>query len=75
MVNVLRTLGSALVPTGGNKIGSVKHYQSLAPSAQKYGVAIGELRTLVNSGYNESIDEAKNEFRTLAEEICERMGM
>lgn len=76
VVNSLRTIDPALTPfAGGNKVGGVKHYQSLAPSAQEHGVAIGKLRGLVNSGYNTTIDEAKSAFASLAREIKSRMGI
>ena len=36
----LAAIDPALVPQGGNKIGGVKNFHSLAPAAQKYGVAL-----------------------------------
>ena len=75
VVDVLAAADSSLVPTSGNKIGSVKHYQSLAPSAQENGVPIARLTGLVNSGYNPTISEAKRQFEHLAQEISNRMGM
>jgi cellulose biosynthesis protein BcsQ len=76
VVNCLRSIDPALVPIGGrNKVGGVKHYQSLAPSAQEHGVGIGKLKGLVNSGYNATIDEAKDSFAALAREIKSRMGV
>lgn len=73
VVNVIREIGPNLVPSSGNKIGSVKHYQSLAPSAQEHKVAIGSLRGLVNSGYNSTIEGAREEFQHLAVEILNRL--
>jgi hypothetical protein len=76
VINALRAIDPALTPAAGaNKVGGVKHYQSLAPSAQENGVAIGKLRGLVNSGYNTTIDEAKSAFASLAREIKTRMGI
>lgn len=76
VVNAMREVDPALTPDAGrNKVGGVKHYQSLAPSAQEHGVAIGKLRGLVNSGYNTTIDDAKSSFASLAREIKTRMGV
>lgn len=76
VVNALRAIDPAIVPTAGaNKVGSVKHYQSLAPSAQEHGVAIGKLQGLVNSGYNATVAEANSSFMSLAREIKSRMGL
>lgn len=75
VVNVLGAIDQSLVPTGGNKVGGVKHFQSLAPSAQEHGVAIGQLRGLVNSGNNATIDDARNQFAILANAIRTRAGI
>jgi len=75
VVNVLRAIDATIVHGGGNKVGSVKHYQSLAPSAQEHGVAIGQLQGRVNSGYNSTIAEAGSQFAMLASEIRSRMGL
>ena len=72
----MKEVDPALTPDAGrNKVGGVKHYQSLAPSAQEHGVAIGKLRGLVNSGYNTTIDDAKSSFAALAREIKSRIGV
>lgn len=75
IVEDLRAVDPKLVPQSGNKLGSIKHFHSLAPHAQKHGVAMGNLRGLVNSGNNTQIDEAKTEFRLLAHEIIKRTGI
>ena len=58
-----------------NKIGDVKHFHSLAASAQEYGIPIGSLKGKVNTGHNHQIDEAKKEFDTLAKNILKRIGI
>ncbi len=75
IVNDLRAVGEDLVPEGANKIGAVKHFHSLAPEAQKHGVAIGKLRGLVNSGHYPTVDDAAVQFRQLAEEIARRIAI
>jgi len=73
VVRDLAPLGKDVVPPrGANKIGGVKHFHSLAASAQKHGVPIGDLRRLVNRGHNERVDEAAEEFAILAKEIIRR---
>jgi len=72
----LRAVDPSLVPTTGRyKLGSIKHFHSLAPEAQKYGVAIGKLRGLVNPGHKDQILEAKDEFQQLALEVIKRAGL
>lgn len=76
IVNILNTIDESLVPYAGeNKIGGVKHFQSLAPSAQENGVAIAQLTGLVNSGYNPTIADAKAQFRQLANVIKNRASL
>jgi cellulose biosynthesis protein BcsQ len=75
VVNVLGAIDPALVPTGGNKVGGVKHFQSLAPAAQEHGVAIAQLNGLVNSGYNATIQDARAQFAALATAIRTRAGI
>jgi cellulose biosynthesis protein BcsQ len=76
VIRDLEPLGRDLVPRGGsNKLGAVKHFHSLAPSAQKYGVPIGALRGLVHSGHNGRIDEAADEFASLAKVIIRRAAL
>ncbi len=73
IIKDLEAIDPSLVPyAGSNKVGGVKHFHSLAPSAQKNGVALGKLRRLVNPGHNEQIDEALSEFAGLAREIIKR---
>ena len=71
----LRAVHPGLVPHGGNKVGAIKHFHSLAPEAQKYGVAIAKLRGKVNSGHYGQVDEAGVEFAQLAKEIIDRTGI
>lgn len=75
IITDLRAVGDDLVPEGGNKIGSIKHFHSLAPEAQKHGVAIGKLRGLVNGGHYQTVDDAATQFRSVAEEIVRRVGL
>ncbi|QDV81255.1 ParA family protein [Planctomycetes bacterium TBK1r] len=75
VVDVLEAIDSDLGPTGSNKIGDVKHFQSLAPSAQAEGVPIGSLRGKVNPGYNATIKQAEQTFERLAQDIVSRMGI
>ena len=64
-----------LVPQGGNKVGSVKNFHSLAPAAQKFGVALGALQGKVNPGHNAQITEARTEFAQVSREIARRAGL
>ena len=75
LVDELRNVKPSLVPIGGNKVGGIKHFHSLAPEAQKHGVAIGDLRGLINSGYYSQIDEAKTQFADIAKEIIKRANL
>jgi cellulose biosynthesis protein BcsQ len=75
IVNDLRAVDPSLVPQGGNKLGAIKHFHSLAPAAQKHGVAIGKLRGLVNPGHYTQVAEAATEFTQLATEIATRAGI
>lgn len=73
VIRELAAIDPALAPhAGANKIGGVKHFHSLAPQAQKFGVGIGELRGLVNSGHYAQVDEAHTEFQAIAREIARR---
>jgi hypothetical protein len=76
---IIRELGAvdpALIPFGGsNKVGGVKHFHSLAPEAQKHGVAIGSLRGLVNPGHYAQVDEARTAFGNIASEVARRAGL
>src|ERR1700729_1048846 len=76
IIRDLEAVDPSLVPQfGGNKIGGVKHFHSLAPEAQKYGVAIGALRGYVNPGHYGQVDEAASEVGALAKEIIKRTGI
>lgn len=73
VVDELRKIDPVLIATtGSNKIGDVKNFHSLAAAAQETGLAIGNLRGHVNSGHYPQVDEAKNEFASLAKEIIKR---
>lgn len=75
VVDELRAVDQVLVRSGGNKVGGVKHFHSLAPEAQKYGVGIANLKGLVNSGHYGQIEEAERQFNDLAKEIIKRTGI
>lgn len=75
VVDVLGSVDKNLILPYGNKIGDVKHYQSLAPQAQELGLPLGELRGYVNPGNYEKVDDAQAEFRSLAKEIIKRTGI
>lgn len=75
VVDELKAVNASLIPHSGNKVGGVKHFHSLAPEAQKHGVAIGDLRGLVNSGHYGQVDEAEKQFNALANEIIRRTGI
>jgi cellulose biosynthesis protein BcsQ len=76
IIKNLEAIDKDLVPPpGGNKIGGVKHFHSLAPEAQKHGVAIGALRGLVNPGNYGQVDEARAQFAAIAREIVRRTGI
>lgn len=76
IIKDLAAIDASLVPQGGvYKIGGVKHFHSLAPEAQKYGVAIGRLRGHVNPGHYSQVDEARTEFAHIAGEIVKRAGI
>lgn len=76
IIKDLQSYDPALVPqSGGYKIGGVKNFHSLAPEAQKHGLAIGALRGITNSGNNPSVKEANTVFNDIAKEIGTRIGM
>jgi hypothetical protein len=75
VVDALRAVDPGLVPHTTNKLAAIKDFHSLAPQAQEYGVGIGKLRGMVNSGYNNQIEEAASEFKGLAHEIRKRSGV
>lgn len=73
----LRAVDPALVPPTkvGNKIGGVKHFQSLAAESQHNGLAIGQLRGHVNPGHNLTIADARATFQAIAREVAVRTGL
>jgi cellulose biosynthesis protein BcsQ len=76
VVSVLGSVDQNLIPNfGGNKVGGVKHFHSLAPEAQRYGVAIGKLRGHVNAGHYGTVDDARSTFLGLAREVIRRGGI
>ena len=75
IVEDIKKVDPSLVPEGGNKLGSIKDFHSLAPQAQEFGIAIGKLRGYVNPGYYQQVDEAATEFAILAREILRKMGL
>lgn len=75
IIEDLKKVDPKLVPQGGNKVGAIKHYQSLAASAQQHSVAIGKLGGLVNPGHTAAINGAKADFADLAKEIIKRAGI
>jgi hypothetical protein len=78
VIEVLKAIDPSLVGTNtSNKIGEVKHFHSLAASAQEHGIAIGKLRGVgnINSGSYAQVDEAKREFAVLAKEIAKRASL
>lgn len=75
IIRVLEAISPDLIPSNGNKVGEVKHFQSLAAEAQHHGVAIGELRPFVNAGYNAEISNAVTIFDELAAEITRRADL
>jgi hypothetical protein len=75
IIQDLKAVDPKLVTLGGNKLGQIKNFHSLAPEAQRHGVAIGNLRGLVNTGHYAQVDEAKAEFQALAHEIIKRAGI
>jgi cellulose biosynthesis protein BcsQ len=76
VIEELRIVDSSLIPQGGSyKLGGIKHFHSLAPEAQRRGVAIGALRGMVNPGHYPQVDEAATQFGNLAKEIIRRAGI
>jgi len=75
IIEDLRAVDPTLIPVGGNKVGGIKHYQSLAASAQQHSVAIGKLGGLVNPGHTNAINEARTDFADLTKEIIKRAGI
>ena len=73
IIKDLMKVDQSLLPDNGNKIASIKNFQSLAPQAQVNGCAIGKLHGYVNPGYYSQVKEAGIEFSHLAKEILKRM--
>jgi len=75
IVEDIKGFDAKLLPQGSNKLGGIKHYQSLAASAQQNGVAIGKLGGHVNPGHTAAINSARADFVGLAKEIVKRTGI
>jgi cellulose biosynthesis protein BcsQ len=75
IIEDLKAIDESLIPRAGNKVGGIKHFHSLAPVAQKHGLAIGDLRGYVNSGYYPQVDEARDQFLDVAREIGRRTAV
>jgi hypothetical protein len=75
IVEDLRRVRPELVPQTRNKIAAIKDFHSLAPLAQVKGLAMGKLKGQVNPGYYAQVEEAADEFRDLARELVNRMGV
>jgi hypothetical protein len=75
IIEDIRAVDPKLIPQGGNKLGGIKHYQSLAAEAQRHGVAIGKLRGRVNPGHYSAVDQAAADFRGLAKDIAAKAGL
>ncbi len=75
IIKDLEAVNPKLLPQNGNKLGGIKHYQSLAAEAQIHGVAIGKLRGLVNPGHYVAVDEARADFLQLAKDIIRKANI
>jgi len=75
IIEDIKSFDAKLLPQGGNKLGGIKHYQSLAASAQQYGLPIGKLGGHVNPGHTAAINSARADFAALAKEIIRRTGI
>lgn len=75
LVDELRAVDPSLILPHPNKLGDVKHFHSLAASAQDVGIPIGKLRGHVNSGHYPQVAEAAAEFAALAKEIVKRASL
>lgn len=76
IIKDLSSIDPKLVPhSGGNKVGGIKHFHSLAPEAQKHGLPIGGLRGYVNPGHYAQVDEALRQFQAIGAEIIRRTGL
>jgi len=73
VVEELQRVGGSLVSPAPFKIGDVPDFHSLAASTQEFGVAVGKLRGLVNSGHYPKIDEVRDRFLEIARFILKRM--
>ena len=70
----IKQVAPRLVHVPPLKIGDVKHYHSLAPDAQRLGVAISKLKGRINSGRNRQIEGARKDFDALARAVQRRLG-
>jgi cellulose biosynthesis protein BcsQ len=76
VVRELAALSPSLAPFAGtNKLGGIKNFHSLAAEAQQFGVPIGGLRGMVNSGHNQQVNEAGAQFAQIAKEVMRRAGI
>jgi cellulose biosynthesis protein BcsQ len=75
IVEDIKAVDPKLIPQSGNKLGAIKHYQSLAAEAQRHGVAIGKLRGLVNPGHYAAVDDAAADFRGLSKDIISKANL
>jgi cellulose biosynthesis protein BcsQ len=75
LVLPLQKFKSEMVVERGDKLGDVKNFQSLAPSAQEHRVPIADLKNYVNPGYNPTISEARSIFDSLAVEFIRRVNL
>lgn len=73
VVDQLRQLGNDNVTDPPYKLGDVPDFHSLAASIQEFGVAVGKLRGLVNSGHYPTIDAVGSRFAEIARHITKRM--
>lgn len=75
IIKELEPINPDLVIEGvSNKLGSIKHFHSLAPLAQKCGLPIGSLRGHANPGQYEQVDEAQAQFAQLTRTILKRVA-
>ncbi|MBL8517019.1 MAG: ParA family protein [Betaproteobacteria bacterium] len=75
VIDELKAVNSALVPAPPYKLGDVPNFNSLAAASQQFGVPIGDLRGLVNSGKYPKVDEIREVFASLAHNVTKQMGL
>ena len=71
----LAAIDPKLIPHGGNKIGGIKNFHSLAPDAQRLGLPIRALIGHVNAGHYNQVREVAGEFEQAAREIVRRAAL